>query len=1138
MHSKFNYFYFPAVLLAVFLCMATFELSAQEAVSNTQVSKQVIEARTEEVKVNTEIDDDFREKLVDSYNATIAQIASAQASAVKAEAFSLMLTTAPEQENKLRAELNDDDFEATDVLSELPDDASMRDFQQHLQAEKIRESTESATRSSLEQKLAAEAMRQDIVRQELQDTRDAVIQLAAELKLDSPSGEASLLTESRRWGLSAQVAAANAKISMLEQEMLSQPVRVELLTTNRDVSVVTLKQIGARVLLLEKALAVARKSETDQLVAESSANDLQRLESYPVIREMIEQNLQLGQELQSLTSQLASVHTANRQVIENIKEIEESFSTARQRMDIAGVNKALGRVLHEQRRELLEIGKFQLSKSELEQDIAEAGLNDIRYASEWREMRDRSTYTATRMAGVAAAHRDDLVGPVTELVKKRRDLLRNTIDTNADYQRALAELNFQQGNAKKVAAEFDAFLVENLLWVRNKQTISLGALLTLPGEWVAEFSPKPWLEMTTALISDGIQLPWFELAILIFLVLVFGGRRLRRSLRATAATVGNPRKDSIKFTFRALLITILLALPLPLLVFSAGWEIGQYLEASVSTQVIGTTLRSFTLALFFQRVLTMLCLDGGLAQAHFKWPEPITRTLGKQTRYLWLTFLLPVFVMIQAVNSHADTYGGELARIAFILAIAGLGAFMYQLLKPNTGLIRRLCEAKGYSTRFAWFWAIIGLVDLVVLALAAIAGYLYSAVSLMTYLVESLWFIFTLVIVRELITRWLLILSGRIQFKIFKQKRDAMLAARERQKEDAGMSDIVTSIPEEPPSDLASISADTNKLVSFILLIIGFLGLGAIWSSVLPALSVFRDITMWEYLEGITGQEHIKAVTLADFLLAIVYLMVTVFAAKSIPPLIKVLLRYSSTITPGSRVAFATLARYSIVIAGVSIIASTVGWNWNKIQWLVAAMSVGIGFGLQEIIANFISGIIILVERPIRIGDLVTVGDTSGVVTRLQIRATTITNFDRQEMLVPNKEFITARVLNWSLTDDVIRLVLIVGVAYGTDMKQAIALVKQAVVEHDLVLKDPTPLITFSKFGDNSLEITARCLIGELTKRREVLSDLHLAINEKFNEAGVVIAFPQRDVHLNTVGPLDIRIQKEPTSGAGPASGN
>ena len=205
---------------------------------------------------------------------------------------------------------------------------------------------------------------------------------------------------------------------------------------------------------------------------------------------------------------------------------------------------------------------------------------------------------------------------------------------------------------------------------------------------------------------------------------------------------------------------------------------------------------------------------------------------------------------------------------------------------------------------------------------------------------------------------------------------------------------------------------------------------------------------------------------------------------------------------------------------------SIIGASWSQIQWLAAALSVGIGFGLQEIVANFISGIIILFERPIRVGDVVTVGDTDGVVTRIQIRATTIRNWERQELLVPNKEFITSRLLNWSLSDQTTRVKIPVGIAYGSDVNSAMTLMNEAAQENEEVLDDPAPSIIFQAFGDNTQNLELRCFVAELDDRVPTITALHQAINDKFNQAGIVIAFPQRDLHLDTTQPLDLRIHR------------
>ena len=161
--------------------------------------------------------------------------------------------------------------------------------------------------------------------------------------------------------------------------------------------------------------------------------------------------------------------------------------------------------------------------------------------------------------------------------------------------------------------------------------------------------------------------------------------------------------------------------------------------------------------------------------------------------------------------------------------------------------------------------------------------------------------------------------------------------------------------------------------------------------------------------------------------------------------------------------------RYSITIVGIMMGCSLIGLGWSKVQWLVAAMGFGLGFGLQEIFANFLSGLIILFDRPVRVGDVITLENVSGVVSRIRLRTTTVTDGDRKELIVPNKEFITGRVLNWTLSDHVNRVVINVGVAYGSDTQRAAEILQKLAEEHSNVLDDPPPRVTLESFGDSAL---------------------------------------------------------------------
>ncbi len=222
-------------------------------------------------------------------------------------------------------------------------------------------------------------------------------------------------------------------------------------------------------------------------------------------------------------------------------------------------------------------------------------------------------------------------------------------------------------------------------------------------------------------------------------------------------------------------------------------------------------------------------------------------------------------------------------------------------------------------------------------------------------------------------------------------------------------------------------------------------------------------------------------------------------------------------LTAGERYAYATIAKYGVVLVGFALAFGAIGVGWSNIQWLVAAVGLGLGFGLQEIFANFVSGLIILFERPIRVGDTVTVGDVSGVVSRIHIRATWITRFDRKELVVPNKEFVTTRLINWSLSDSVVRVEVPVGIAYGSDTERAIEVLRSVASANEHVLREPAPDVFFLGFGDSALEFELRVFSPDVEHRLPILHALHMEIDRAFRREGIEIAFPQRDLHVRSV---------------------
>jgi potassium efflux system protein len=194
-----------------------------------------------------------------------------------------------------------------------------------------------------------------------------------------------------------------------------------------------------------------------------------------------------------------------------------------------------------------------------------------------------------------------------------------------------------------------------------------------------------------------------------------------------------------------------------------------------------------------------------------------------------------------------------------------------------------------------------------------------------------------------------------------------------------------------------------------------------------------------------------------------------------------------------------------------------VGVQWSKLQWLVAALGVGLGFGLQEIVANFVSGIILLFERPIRVGDTVTIDDITGTVTRIRIRATTLVDWDRKEQIIPNKTFVTQDLTNWTLSDPITRVILRVGVAYGSDVDRVQSLLEEVAQANERVTDDPAPAVFCVGLGDSSINFEVRVFVRDLIDIMPLSHEIHASMAKALEDAGISIPFPQRDIHVRTL---------------------
>ncbi|MGL4861468.1 MAG: mechanosensitive ion channel domain-containing protein, partial [Enterobacteriaceae bacterium] len=400
--------------------------------------------------------------------------------------------------------------------------------------------------------------------------------------------------------------------------------------------------------------------------------------------------------------------------------------------------------------------------------------------------------------------------------------------------------------------------------------------------------------------------------------------------------------------------------------------------------------------------------------------------------------------------------------------------------------------------------AAISLMPLVLIGFM-LTGYFYTTLKLARHWMDSLYLLLAWYIIFYTAVRGLSVAARRLAYRRALARRKNL-----SQEEIDGI-----KIIQEVPLGLDQINQQTLRLVTMTLFILFMVLLYGIWSDVVMVFSYLDSVALWHYHDTSASGTVLQAVTLGNLLFAILLAAITYILTHNLPGLLEVLILSRLQLRQGTTYAFNTVLIYLLTTLGFVAILSILGVSWGKLQWLVAALSVGLGFGLQEIFANFVSGLIILFERPIRIGDVITIGSFTGTVSKIRIRATTIIDFDRKEVIVPNKAFVTERLINWTLSDTITRLQIKIGVAYGSDLQKVRSVLLQAAQENPRILKEPAPQVLFNHFGDSTLDHELWVYVKEFNDRSASMDELHRRIDQLCRDNEINIAFNQLEVHLH-----------------------
>ncbi|HCO43205.1 MAG TPA: hypothetical protein DIT63_03680 [Gammaproteobacteria bacterium] len=1091
------------VLGTLLLCL----VGGGAAVADGPPELATIERRLVEVQADQSLTESDRAAIEAQLKAAQRHVQSAAELQAQRESLSKSVARAPQRIASLRSERV--------TAPAVPPDADLARLETVL----------SETQTALEAALAE----YDAHERRVQSLAQAPLELQAELArlrnalagidggLSRDSANASALADAMRLAQAAQAADLRAQIALAQERLRTVQVRRELAFAQRDQAERRIGVLQDQVAALSVRLGELRQDRARQELADAEAVLRGAATAHPLVRAA-------AAEQAALTRELAKVLQADAEsglVIEQVRarqiEIENLHRTTEAQLELAGLSAPLAQALHDRRLRLPRPSDIQREIAARSREISQARLRQLELDERRRTFGLPFQQAAERVRALDPAPAPDQQEQLRQrlggLLRAQASLMARLDDAYARRIALLGQISVHQQQVLQVAQAYVNLLDSRLLWTADLPPLGTSGVAT----WRAGLGElmRPPVRLPTADLQQAPrQQPLLVLGMVLSVVLFALRRRLQWLQARDVQRLADVNRNRGWVTLLAIVYTALRAAPWSLLLYCAG----QLFSASAARGAVtaaGIAASQVAPAVFVLAFLQDLARGGGVLEAHYQWQSQARRALRRHLAVLRLV-AVPASLLVIYTQALAQTaLRGTVGRAAFVVVSLALASFVWRLLHPQRGALAGYLAQR--QDRRLWrhrrVWHVLFTVLPLAPAVLAALGFYYAGVQLQLRLVYTAVSLLAILLVYYLILRTVALAQRRISLR----------QALARQSGDTDPARTAGEL------DIEDIDDQARSLLGFCFTLALAGMLLWVWSDLLPALRALEHVVLWHY-GGADG--NAGTVTLLTLLLALVGTVVTVLAARNLPGVLEIAVFQRTQMDAGARYAALTTSRYIIVTVGVLVVVNLLGLEWSKAQWLVAALGVGVGFGLQEIIANFISGLIILGERPFRVGDTVTVGNVSGSVSRIRIRATTITDFERKELIVPNKTFITEQFVNWTLSDQILRVTVKVGVAYGSDTQRVCEILAAAANANARVSAEPAPQILFLAFGESSLDFELRIYVRRLEDRLAVTHELHMAIDQALRAAGIEIPFPQRDLHLRSV---DARAGQALAGGAPPA---
>ncbi len=1076
----------------------------------------LIQAKLAVLAASSDLSDEERKQAKELYQQALSQVQAAKRYIEAAAAARQLQQSAPAAIAKLQQQPRDQ------PPAPPSPDLAPNELAQRLTAAQTEAGEARKRLADLDEQLTVQQGRLKAIPVEVANFQQQMADSDNQVKLAAASATPPALAEARLVFVNAQRHALSEQLAALEQERLSHDVRLTLLNARRAVAVADVERTQLQVQQLQEALNERRRDEADAVV-QQTAQTRQDVATKPaVLQSAAAANAALSRRLADLVAESDGVNREQTQVNERLSQLSGRMVSSRQQLDIAGSSDAIGPILLEERRTLPDVRHYQYDASERQQRIIEARLAQYRSNEELRQGRDIEAALKSGAVGFepdwTEPQRQAVVAELRPLLVQRQDLLEKLGGSYADLIAGLVALDDAQRKLVDQAGVYGALLDRHLLWVRSSPTLGIEWLSALAQalEWLT--GPTRWREVGQNLWR-GVQnnvLPALVGAVLLA-GLLYQRRALVRRLAEGVDAIGDVRRDSFGRTARALGVTLLLSLPWPGLMAWLAWLLYGSGNAAEFSQGLARGLMAGALIALSITFLRQLCRPQGIASAHFGWSEAGCQHARRHLYwFVWVGASSALLVKLCDAQT-LPLYSDSLGRLVFCAGMSALAALLWRVLHPTQPLIGALA-AKYEGTlfwrlRYVWFWLIVG--SYLLLALLALSGYYYTALQLRALMLQTAWLLLGLVILVSLFLRWSNISQRRLALQRALAKREAQLAARASKEAVAPSGEVAPpELLELPDLDLSTVDEHTRGLINLLVWVALGFGLWHIWASLIPAFSVLNEIALWQQTVQTAAGPQLSDITLGSVLAAGLLLLLVGFMAHNLPGVLELVVLRRLTVEPGNRNAIITITRYLIVGTGLAVALNIIGVSWSSVQWLVAALGVGLGFGLQEIFANFVSGLILLLERPIRVGDNVTLGEQNGTVRRIHIRATTLIDWDRKEIIVPNKSFITNVLINWTRNGSIARIDIPVKISHSSDPLLVHDVLLALVTAHPLVLKEPAPAVLLLKLGENALEFEVRVFVQEPVNRLPLTHELNNRIFEALRAHQIEIPFPKREIHV------------------------